>query len=71
MANPPELIQNVDYYINPDGDLVFTKKYHLNRGYCCQSGCIHCPYRHEDKIDPNIPAELQSNWSKDFSEEEE
>jgi hypothetical protein len=24
--------------------LVFTEAYHLRRGYCCQSGCRHCPY---------------------------
>jgi len=24
--------------------LVFTEEYHLRRGYCCQSGCRHCPY---------------------------
>ena len=24
--------------------LVFTAAYHLKRGYCCQSGCRHCPY---------------------------
>jgi hypothetical protein len=23
---------------------VFTENYHLLRGYCCQSGCRHCPY---------------------------
>lgn len=25
--------------------LVFTAAYHLRRGYCCNSGCRHCPYR--------------------------
>jgi hypothetical protein len=25
--------------------LVFTEAYHLKRGYCCNSGCRHCPYR--------------------------
>lgn len=25
--------------------LVFTEQYHLRRGYCCNSGCRHCPYR--------------------------
>jgi hypothetical protein len=25
--------------------LVFTRQYHLRRGYCCGSGCRHCPYR--------------------------
>ena len=25
--------------------LVFTAQYHLRRGYCCNSGCRHCPYK--------------------------
>jgi len=33
-----------DFYIE-DGYLVFTAAYHLKRGYCCGSGCRHCPYR--------------------------
>lgn len=30
------------YYEGPY--LVFTEQYHLRRGWCCQSGCRHCPY---------------------------
>jgi hypothetical protein len=33
-----------DYYLTPEGFIVFTEKYHLKRGYCCQSGCRHCPW---------------------------
>jgi len=33
-----------DYYLSAEGYIVFTEKYHLKRGYCCQSGCRHCPY---------------------------
>ncbi|HUK92228.1 MAG TPA: DUF5522 domain-containing protein [Blastocatellia bacterium] len=32
-----------DYYIE-GGLMVFTARYHLRRGYCCQSGCRHCPF---------------------------
>lgn len=33
-----------DYYM--DGPyLVFTAAYHRKRGYCCGSGCRHCPWR--------------------------
>ncbi|MDQ3017691.1 MAG: DUF5522 domain-containing protein [Bacteroidota bacterium] len=39
-----ELIPDVDYYIDEDGLWVFTEQYHLKRGYCCGSGCRHCPY---------------------------
>jgi iron complex transport system substrate-binding protein len=31
------------YYEN--GLMVFTEKYHLKRGHCCNSGCRHCPYK--------------------------
>jgi hypothetical protein len=24
--------------------MVFTEAYHRRRGYCCKSGCRHCPY---------------------------
>ena len=26
------------------GLMVFTAAYHLRRGYCCDSGCRHCPF---------------------------
>jgi hypothetical protein len=33
-----------DYYFNAQGMMVFTAQYHLRRGFCCESGCKHCPY---------------------------
>jgi hypothetical protein len=41
MAEP--LVEGVDYEFE-NGLMVFTRAYHLKRGYCCQSGCRHCPY---------------------------
>jgi hypothetical protein len=35
-----------DYYIE-NGFVVMTEQYHLRRGYCCESGCRHCPYKGE------------------------
>ena len=65
------LIPNIDYYINSDGNLVFTETYLLKRGFCCQSGCLHCPYGCKNKIDPNVPAEFRDVWGEeDFGEEE-
>jgi hypothetical protein len=32
-----------DYYME-EGRLVFTSEFLLQRGYCCGSGCRHCPY---------------------------
>jgi hypothetical protein len=41
------LVEGEDYYFD-GGNMVFTAKYHLNRGYCCGSGCRHCPWKVED-----------------------
>ena len=38
------LIENIHYYLNEDGLMVFTEKYLRERGYCCGNGCKHCPY---------------------------
>jgi len=37
-----------DYYFE-NGLLVFTEAYHRKRGYCCKSGCRHCPYGFKKK----------------------
>lgn len=36
-------ITNEDFY-REDGKIIFTKEYHLKRGYCCGNKCRHCPY---------------------------
>jgi hypothetical protein len=38
-----------DFYYSAEGYVVFTEKYHLKRGYCCKSGCKHCPYGYDKK----------------------
>ena len=43
MPKPQALKQGKDYYIE-NGLFVFTEHYLLKRGYCCESGCRHCPY---------------------------
>jgi len=40
-----------DYYLSDEGYIIFTETYHLKRGYCCQSGCKHCPWNYGKKID--------------------
>jgi hypothetical protein len=40
---PEDLVEDVDYYME-NGFLVFTGIYLQKRGFCCQSGCRHCPY---------------------------
>ncbi len=42
-AAPAPLIENEDYYLEGPA-MVFTAQFLLRRGYCCESGCRHCPY---------------------------
>lgn len=46
------LIEGEDYYMSPEGRVVFTEKYHLDKGYCCGNGCRHCPYDFEGVPEP-------------------
>jgi hypothetical protein len=41
-ATPPAL-EPEDFY-SEGPNLVFTAAYHRKRGFCCGSGCRHCPY---------------------------
>ncbi len=42
-AQKPPPLEPEDYYFE-GSNVVFTATYHLKRGYCCGSGCRHCPY---------------------------
>nr|WP_085998857.1 DUF5522 domain-containing protein [Pedosphaera parvula] len=45
-----------DFYFDPGGLLVLTAAYHLRRGFCCGSGCRHCPYKeNKSKAPGNNP----------------
>jgi hypothetical protein len=35
--------QRPDHYVE-NGLLVYTAAFHLERGFCCGSGCRHCPF---------------------------
>ena len=39
----PRLVEGVDFY-REGPFVVFTEKFLRERGYCCESGCRHCPY---------------------------
>jgi Family of unknown function (DUF5522)/Cysteine-rich CWC len=43
LTSPPALKEE-DYYLDENGNVVFTAAYHRNRGTCCGNGCRHCPY---------------------------
>ena len=46
----PTPVEGEDFY-REGAYVVFTARYHLRRGYCCESGCRHCPYRDEAEGD--------------------
>lgn len=48
-----QLIEGEHYYLNKEGLMVLTEKYHLERGYCCSNGCLHCPYDYENVREPH------------------
>lgn len=45
-------IEGEHYYVNENGLVVLTEKFHLLRGYCCGNGCKHCPYDYENVPEP-------------------
>ena len=46
------LIEGEDFYFNNEGLMVLTEKYHLEKGFCCGNGCLHCPYDYESVPEP-------------------
>lgn len=54
-SNKNKLIESEYFYFTPEGYKCFTEKYHLERGYCCKSGCRHCPYGYDKKTGANKP----------------
>lgn len=47
-----DLIEGIHYYINEEGLIVLTEKYHLEKGCCCGNGCRHCPFEYENVPEP-------------------
>lgn len=49
----PKLVDGVDYYME-DGKMVLTTYFLTKRGYCCNSGCRHCPYKDAPALSVSI-----------------
>jgi len=58
-GNMKPLLEEIDFYYNSDGYMVLTEKYHLEKGYCCGNGCVHCPYDYENVPEPKKSALLE------------
>ena len=52
----PPLIEGVDFYYE-GRFMVFTETFLRDRGYCCESGCRHCPYGFRDDKRSDVPGE--------------
>ena len=55
----PALIEGVDFYYEGDF-MVFTERFLRERGYCCESGCRHCPYGFRKEQRRDIPVDGES-----------
>lgn len=53
MSTDEKLVEGIDYYYE-NGLMVLTAIYLQKRGYCCRSGCRHCPYDYK----PDEPSSL-------------
>jgi len=50
------LIEGIDFYYEGPF-MVFTEKFLRDRGYCCESGCRHCPYGFRNDQRSDAPAD--------------
>lgn len=51
-----KLIEGKDFIVTKNGDMIFSREFLLNKGKCCHSGCVNCPY--EANHSPDIPPEF-------------
>jgi hypothetical protein len=58
MTEKPEekLQEGRDFYYDENRKVVFTTDYLFRRGYCCESGCRHCPYGYGQPKKPGKPS---------------
>lgn len=62
-----DLVEGIDFYYSTRGLMIFTEQYHLKRGYCCKSGCRHCPYNPKDE--PTIKDNRENRFFRLQTEE--
>jgi len=52
------LVEGVDFYREGPYQ-VFTEEYLRRRGYCCESGCRHCPFGYRRDLRSDIPVRTE------------
>ncbi|RPD51092.1 hypothetical protein DRJ53_05280 [Paracnuella aquatica] len=65
------MTEGEEYYINSQGLLVFTEKYHRARGYCCGRGCLHCPFNYSAVREPRRSELLQQRAEREAGDKKE
>lgn len=59
------LVETIDFY-REGPYLVFTEAFLRKRGYCCQSGCRHCPWGWRAGRRTDVP---YGTWEEEASDE--
>lgn len=52
----PEPLEEGEDFYREGSYIVFTAKYLKERGYCCESGCRHCPWGFRRDRRGDVPA---------------
>ena len=60
-----DLKEGVHYYFNEEGLVVLTEQYHLEKGFCCGNGCLHCPYEYENVPEPQRTSLINKRKNKE------
>jgi len=50
------LVEGDDFYYEGPY-MVFTEAYLRRRGYCCESGCRHCPWGYRKSLRGDVPTD--------------
>ncbi len=61
-----DLVEGIDFYYEGPY-MVFTEKYLRERGYCCRSGCRHCPWGFRNDVRQDVP---NGEWEEGGENEE-
>lgn len=60
MKDEGGLVEGVHFY-REGAYVVFTERYLRDRGYCCESGCRHCPYGFSRERRTDVPDETTND----------
>jgi Family of unknown function (DUF5522) len=56
------MIEGEDFYFEGPY-IVFTEKFLRERGYCCESGCRHCPWGYDPSAERRTESQNEESDS--------